>query len=203
MLRLKKVLFACAHPDDNQYGACGLILKLIKNAVDVESVVFSTCERQPGNKGITQEWETVVKELGIKKFKIYDFQETKLPKYSDEIREILEGFKKDKISLIVTHSLDSINQDHKTVAEECNRVFRNNSMICYEHIKSEPNFKPNFFVELTPEEVEKKIRILMRFKTQHRRYYHKPDLFKSIMRFRGAQAGVKYAEAFEVVRLIQ
>jgi len=202
MLKLKKVLFACAHPDDNESGACGLMLKLIKNGIDVRCVVFSNCEGQPGNNGISQEWEAVVREIGIKKFKLYDFPETKLPKYSDEIRELLEGIKEEKISLIVTHSLGSIMQDHKTVAEECNRVFRNNSMICYEHIKSEPNFRPNFFVELTNEETEKKIDLLMRFKTQHRKYYHKPDLFRSILRFRGAQAGVEYAEAFEIVRLI-
>jgi LmbE family N-acetylglucosaminyl deacetylase len=116
--------------------------------------------------------------------------------------DALTKLKKEKISLIVTHSLGSINQDHKTVAEECNRVFRNTSMICYEHIKSEPDFKPIFFVELSTEEVEKKIELLMRFKTQHRRYYHKPDLLKSIMRFRGGQVDVEYAEAFEVVRLI-
>jgi LmbE family N-acetylglucosaminyl deacetylase len=202
MFKLKKVFFFGAHPDDVELGASGLMMRLIDKNIAIKSIVFSNCEEQPGNEGITEEWKNSMKKLGVKDCKMYEFPNTRLPKHSDDIREILEKLKREKPSLIVTHSLHTIHQDHKTISTECERVFRNTSMICFEDVKSTPNFYPKLFVELTSEEVKRKIDLLMGFKTQLRRYYHKPEIIRSLLIYRGAQVGVKYAEAFEVVRLV-
>ena len=59
-----------------------------------------------------------------------------------------------KPELVITHWMKDIHQDHRLVAEESFRVFRNTSVISYECTRSCPEFAANYFVDLTEEDVK-------------------------------------------------
>ncbi len=204
MFKMKNVLFTGAHPDDIEIGSAGFLVKLLKNEKKVSCVVFSNCEEQEGNKGITKEFFKSMKTLGVNgEVKLLNFQNTKLYLSREKIRRVLERMKKTlKPELIVTHSVGNLHQDHKIVSEECLRVFRYSTIIAYEDPKSTVNFQPNLFVSLSEEEFNKKIEAIKCYKTQLRRKYYSPEIFATFCRMRGVQAGVKYAEGFEIVRMI-
>lgn len=199
----KKILLTAAHPDDIEFGMGGTLVKLAQDKnKKIKIIVFSTCEEQLGNKGITKEFENSMKFFKIENYKIHELPNTKLPEFSDKIRGILEDAKSSfNPDAIFTMSKDSIHQDHKSVAIETERVFRNISIFAFEDVKSCPNFKPKFYHILDKKELCMKIDALNIYKTQYRRYYHNDELIKSLSRFRGAQVGEEYAEAFEIVRL--
>jgi len=199
-----RVMFLGAHPDDIESGAAGLIMRMSSKA-EISLLVFSDCEEQPGNRGITKEFEESMKVLGIDKenFKLLDFPNTKFPQNQERIRDTLEKYGKEwKPDVIVTHSILNTHQDHKTLTEEALRVFRNKSIIMYEDLKSTPDFVPNLILSLTREQFEEKLGVLRCYKTQARRYYFDPDYITSLAKVRGKQMGVEFGEAFHIHRFI-
>ena len=62
-------------------------------------------------------------------------------------------------------------------------------------------FIPNYYVEIGKEDLEKKIQVLQAYKGVMRPYPHprSNEAYEGLAAYRGCQAGVKYAEAFQVV----
>lgn len=201
---LKNILLIGAHPDDIEFGMGASLAKFKENKkTKFKVVVFANCEEQPGNAGITEEFKESMKFFGIKNYDLHDLPNTHLPEYSSDIRSILESTKSSFIpDAVFATSKGSIHQDHKIVAEEVERVFRNFSCFSYEDVKSSPNFKPNFYCALERNHIRSKIRALSLYRTQYRRYYHDDDLITSLARFRGGQMAIKYAESFEMIRCV-
>jgi LmbE family N-acetylglucosaminyl deacetylase len=196
------ILFVGAHVDDVEMGASGLLLKM-KDKANCRVIVFSDCEEQAGNEGITKEFNRAMSALGVKEAKIIGFPNTKLPENASAVRKALEEEKRTfNPDVIVTHDVATLHQDHKTVAEECLRVFRNNSILMYEDIKSVEHFTPNLIVSLTREQLEKKMDVLKCYETQFRRYYYDLETLKSLARVRGKQMNVEFGEAFKVHRFV-
>ena len=111
-----------------------------------------------------------------------------------------------KPDLVIIPSLNDSHQDHKTVAEESLRVFRHNiSIISYEEPWNHIKFEPRFFIKLNKKHLDYKINALKKYKTQKkfRRFYFDYELIESLARVRGSHIASKYAEAFEVIKLIQ
>jgi LmbE family N-acetylglucosaminyl deacetylase len=108
--------------------------------------------------------------------------------------------------MVFTPPVNDIHQDHITLAEEVLRLFREKTVFGYEVIRSGYNFKPQLHVKLTDEIVERKIKAAQCYKSQWSTtksggYYFSKDVMKGLMRSRGAQFGLEYAEAFEVYHL--
>lgn len=131
-----------------------------------------------------------------------DFPNRRLPEHSWEIREVLEK-EKDWYDVIVTHWINDINQDHKCVAEECLRVFRNKSILSYECIRSCPQFVSNYYIPLTEEDIELKLKLLCLYKTQKSLYYNQESALRSQAILRGAEIGENFAEGYFAVRMIR
>lgn len=196
-------LFIGAHVDDIEIGATGFLIKSLTKEIECSVLVFSDCENQPGNKGISKEFKKSMKILGVNNYFLLDLPNTKFPASSDKIREVLENFKKEKKpKLVVTHSTSSIHQDHLAVARECQRVFRYISVISYEDFKSTPYFVPNLYVPLSEEIMRKKKEAANAYKTQLKRLYYSPENLETLAKKRGIEAGISFAEAYEIIRLI-
>ncbi|MFH1445483.1 MAG: PIG-L deacetylase family protein [Nanoarchaeota archaeon] len=199
---MKNILFVGAHVDDIEMGASGLIMKMLKRD-NCRVLVFSNCEEQEGNDGVSKEFYDAMSALGIKDPKLLDFPNTKLPEKASEIRRVLEEEKENfNPDIVVTHDINTLHQDHRIVSEECLRVFRNASVLMYEDIKSVEHFTPNLIVALTPEEFDKKLEVLKHYKTQYRRYYYDPEAIKSLAKVRGKQMNVEFGEAYKIHRFI-
>jgi LmbE family N-acetylglucosaminyl deacetylase len=197
---MKRILFLGAHPDDFETGAGGLFAKL-SGGIEYFHIVFSDCTDQPGNENSVQEFNDSMKALGLEKgkFRICDVPNTKYPENAARIREILEEAReKFRPDAIVTHDVKNVHQDHKCVTEQAFRVFKTQSIIMYEDLKSTPLFTPNLFVALTREQLERKIKALECYKSQFRRYYHDMEYVRAMARVRGKRIDAEFGEAFNI-----
>ena len=203
----KNVVVFGAHPDDFEVGCAGTILKYIS---DINLRIFVMSDRyEDGKMRNMREKDKSIKILGLENipFKVFDIPTRIFHDYKSKIRNILYDIAtKTEIDMVFTPPVNDIHQDHITLAEEVLRLFREKTVFGYEVIRSGYNFKPQLHVKLTDEIVERKIKAAQCYKSQWSTtksggYYFSKDVMKGLMRSRGAQFGLEYAEAFEVYHL--
>jgi LmbE family N-acetylglucosaminyl deacetylase len=194
---MERILFLSAHPDDFETGAGGFFLKAKVSGKDCFNLVFSECSEQKGNEGIVEEFHESMKLLAMDKFQLLDFPNTKLPENAAGIREAMEKARDEfKPDTVLVHDIDNLHQDHRCVAEQAVRVFKTQSVLFYQDMKSTPHFSPNVFSQLTKEHLEKKIKSLECYRTQFRRYYHDMEFVRALARVHGKRVDAEFAEAF-------
>lgn len=108
---------------------------------------------------------------------------------------------REQYDIVFTHSITDRHPMHRMVAEESIRVF-NQSLLTYIGPWN-GNEDPNYFVELSEEQLDKKIAALSCYKSQAHRKYMDPDFIRAWGRYNGIKCGKLYAEGFKVVRLVQ
>ncbi len=200
----KRVLFLGAHPDDIELG-CGALLHRIAKQTDVLCVTLSDNQKNPELKNVVNEHYEALSVLGIPREKIV-FGEFTTRIFPDSRQEILEYFlqlRRDfKPDLIFVHSGQDIHQDHKTMTEEALRAFRGITVLGFDVVRSSYGFFPHFLVEVSEEDVNKKIEALAKYETYRDRYYFNSALTHSIMVRHGALAEVPFAEGFDILRIV-
>jgi hypothetical protein len=82
------------------------------------------------------------------------------------------------------------------------RAFKNSTILGYELIWNNLSFNTECFFKLEERHINNKITALMEYKSQAHRDYVSPEFVKSLAKARGVQIGCKWAECFEVIRLI-
>lgn len=205
----KKILIVAPHTDDAEFGCGGTIVKLLENYNDVYCVAFSACKQSvlkqfPEDILIT-EIKAATKLLGIKpeNLILHDYE---VRTFNYRRQEILEDLVKLKNTInpdvVFIPSLNDIHQDHYTIANEGLRAFKFSSIFCYEMPWNNLNFNTSSFVILEEKHIDKKCDALNEYKSQAHRPYANSDFIKSLATVRGTQIGAKYAECFEVIRLI-
>ena len=205
--KFKKAFILAPHTDDGELGCGGTIAKLIESGVEVFYIAFSTAEESVPDGFEKNELEFEVKRattvLGIpeKNLLIYRFPVRKLNFSRQEILEILISLRSEhNPDLIFVPSLNDVHQDHKTVAEEGLRAFKNKTILGYELIWNNLKFSTDCFVSLARKHVELKVSALQEYQTQSNRPYMKDEFIRSLSRVRGVQIGCEFAETFEVIR---
>ena len=202
-ITFKNLLFIGPHPDDVEMGCGGTISKYSQDT-HIIYLILSPCLEDPRNKNILKEAEKAIGCLGLSKENmiVKNLPRRTFHEQRREIRDILISTRdKYKPDMVFCPSLNDIHQDHSVTAEETLRLFRNIGVIAYENPRSSIRFEPNLYVELSEEHTRNKIKALMCYKSQYDRYYFKPSVIRSFPLMRGSQCGVKYAEAFEVLRM--
>ena len=207
-MRFSNVLVLAPHTDDGELGAGGFIAKLIEGGAHVTYVAFSTAaESVPQGMPadiLKTEVRNATRVLGIaqEKLIIYDYEVRKLNFNRQQVLEDLVRLRiSNSFDLVLTPSLNDIHQDHATVARESLRAFKNTSILGYELIWNNLSLDTKCFVSLKKDHVDKKILALQEYESQHGKPYMSSDFVGSLARTRGVQAGLEYAECFEVIRL--
>lgn len=203
----KNVVVFGAHPDDFEVGCSGTILKYL-DKINLRIYVMSD-RYEDGNMRDLNDQKKSFEILGISDIpvKVYDIPTRIFHDYRSKIRNILfEIATISEIDIVFTTPINDIHQDHIVLAEEVLRLFREKTVFGYEVIRSGYNFKPQLHVSLTEEIVERKIKAAQCFESQWSTtksggYYFSKDVMKGLMRARGAQFGLEYAEAYEVYHL--
>lgn len=196
------------HTDDAELGCGATISRLINEGKNVWVAIFSTCEESLPN-GFPQ--GTLKKEciesltsLGIpeKNIVFYDYKVRVFNYSRQNILDDMIVLKRDiEPTQVFIPSVDDYHQDHKTIADEAVRCFKNNcSILSYELIWNNTGFKNQVYYELSEEDVKNKISALSKYETQKNRIYFQNNFIESLATVRGAQNGVRYAEVFEVIR---
>jgi LmbE family N-acetylglucosaminyl deacetylase len=199
----KRVLFLGAHPDDIELG-CGALLHHIVKQTDVLCVTLSDNQKNPDLKNVKDEHYESMEVLGVPKEKVV-FGPFTTRVFPDSRQEILEYFlrlRKDfKPDLIFVHSKQDVHQDHNTMTDEALRAFRGITTLGFDVVRSSYGFFPHFLVEVTEEDVNKKIEALSKYETYRDRYYFNSELTRSIMVRHGALAECPFAEGFDILRI--
>jgi N-acetylglucosamine malate deacetylase 1 len=200
----KHVLFLGAHPDDIELG-CGALLHHIAEQSDVLCVTLSDNQKNPDLQNVKNEHYESMAILGVPKEKIIlgPFTTRVFP---DSRQDILEYFLKIRREfqpdLIFVHSRQDVHQDHLTMTDEALRAFRGITVLGFDVVRSSYGFFPHFLVEVTEEDVDKKIDALSCYETYRDRYYFNSELTRSIMVRHGALAERPFAEGFDILRIV-
>ncbi len=200
----KRVLFLGAHPDDIELG-CGALVHHIVKKTDVMCVTLSDNQKNPDLLAVKNEHLEAMSVLGMPKEKIVlgPFTTRVFPNSRQEILEYFLKLRKDfQPDLIFTHSRQDVHQDHNTMTDEALRAFRGITVLGFDVVRSSNGFFPHFLVEVSEEDVNKKIEALSKYKTYRDRYYFNNELTRSIMVRHGALAERPFAEGFDILRIV-
>jgi LmbE family N-acetylglucosaminyl deacetylase len=205
---MTNTLYLGAHPDDVEFGCAGTIAKL-REKENAFIAVFSLCGKNSGlnvsSSELKAELLASAKTLKISEDKIFicDFENTKLPDYSHEIRAKLEWIRNEiKPSKVYMPSLKNGHQDHTAVSFEALRVFkRKEELRCYE-LPSDLGFSPHIYVDIT-DSFEEKVKALSSYASQVTRPYMRREVWETIARYRGYGSSVLLAEAFELIKRVE
>jgi LmbE family N-acetylglucosaminyl deacetylase len=200
----KRVLFLGAHPDDIELG-CGALVHQIASKTEILCVTLSDNQKNPDLKKVRNEHFEAMKVLGVPQEKIMlgPFSTRIFPDSRQDILEYFLRLRKDfKPDLIFTHSKQDVHQDHNTMTDEALRAFRGITVLGFDVVRSSYGFFPSFLVEVTEEDVNKKIEALSEYETYKDRYYFNSELTRSIMVRHGALAERPFAEGFDILRIV-
>lgn len=87
------------------------------------------------------------------------------------------------------------------MTDEALRAFRGITVLGFDVVRSSYGFFPHFLVEVSEEDVNKKIEALSCYETYRDRYYFNSELTRSIMVRHGALAERPFAEGFDILRI--
>ena len=200
----KRVLFLGAHPDDIELG-CGALLHHIVRRTDVMCVTLSDNQKNPDLKNVKDEHLESMAALGVPQEKVVlgPFTTRVFPNARQEILEYFLKLRRDfQPDLIFVHSRQDVHQDHNTMTDEALRAFRGITVLGFDVVRSSYGFFPHFLVEVTEEDVNKKIEALSKYETYRDRYYFNAELTRSIMVRHGALAECLFAEGFDILRIV-
>ena len=205
----RKILVLAPHTDDGEFGCGGTIAKLIDEGHDVYYAAFSACQQSvlpqfPSDILITEVKEAT-KILGVKpeNLILFDYDVRTFGYHRQEILDDLIKLRKDiDPDLIFIQTLTDVHQDHHTIAVEGMRAFKFKSIMSYELPWNNFSFSTSSFIHLDEKYIQTKVNALKAYQSQAHRSYSDEDFIRSVARTRGVQIGIRYAEAFEMVRWI-
>ena len=209
MLDYERILVLAPHTDDGEFGCGGTIAKFIEQGKRVYYAAFSVCEDSVPEgmpKNILEtEVEQAMAVLGIQRdnLLIYRYPVRYHPQNRQSILQDLIELRDDiSPELVFMPSPNDIHQDHHTMSQEGLRAFKQASILGYELPWNNLAFGTTSFVYLEERHVNKKVEALEKYESQKHRTYVNEEFIRSLARTRGIQIGVRYAEAFEVIRWI-
>lgn len=205
----KRVMVLAPHTDDGELGCGGTIARFIDEGADVFYTAFSVCEESvpPGFPPNALESELVdaTSALGIpsENLIIHKYKVRHLGNQRQQILQNIIDVKRDiNPDVVFLPCLSDLHQDHSTVALEGVRAYKGTTILSYEMPWNNISLTTSTFVKLEESHIARKVEALLRYKTQVGRPYTNDEFVRSLARTRGVQIGVRYAEAFELVRLV-
>lgn len=200
----EKVCFIGAHPDDIELGA-GALIAHIAGKAEVLCVTLSDNRKNPSLTEVVHEHRNSMRVLGVPDDRVIvgEFETRRFPHDRQEILEyLIELNRQHHPEIVFVHTRADIHQDHATVTEETLRAFRGTTVLGFDVIRSSYGFFPSFLVEVTEQDVEKKIAALAEYKTYASKYYFNPETTRATLIRHGAIAERPFAEGFDILRVI-
>ena len=212
------VLAIGAHPDDIEFGCFGALKKHINNGDKVTLLVMTQSDvKDAYTNEITRdasvsEWEAyrAADVLGADLI-LGPFQDTKVPFNSESVSFIEKTIKERRIDFVYTHWAGDTHQDHiNTLSATMAAARLVKNVLCYEQVPL-PRITTtypvaNYYVDIT-DTISYKLEGCKAHQSQINKFmahgFHIIDGIETLAKFRGNQAGVKYAEAFNVLKIVK
>jgi LmbE family N-acetylglucosaminyl deacetylase/CheY-like chemotaxis protein len=194
------VLAIGAHPDDVEIGAAGALAAHRGMGHEVSILTLSRGARGGTESTREGESELAALALGANLF-LEDLQDTRIGEGDPTIGAISRVVESVRPTVIYTHSLHDVHQDHRNThraamvaARDVGRVY------CFQSPSATVDFRPTHFVTID-DQLERKLLAIRAFASQVQvRAYLMPDLIESTARYWSRYGEGRYAEAFEVIR---
>lgn len=223
-MKKEKILVIASHPDDETLGCGGTILKSRSQGCEIYWLIMTNISTAEGySENIVNqrhvEIDMVAKEYGFEEVFKLDFPTSKLDSIPrvEIIKAVSGSINMVKPDVIYIPNKNDVHSDHQVtfdVVISSAKTFRCPSikkMLMYE-VVSETEFSPalqvnafapNSFSDIS-EYLDRKISIMEIYKSEMKEhpFPRSTDNLKALATFRGATAGVKYAEAFMMIKEI-
>jgi LmbE family N-acetylglucosaminyl deacetylase len=198
------ILAIGAHPDDIEFGCGGTLIKFAQKGHNVFLFIATSGEYGGDSDTRHQEQLQSAKVIGVKDVFWGGYRDTELPLERELIIAIEKVIKKVDPRFIFVNHHDDTHQDHRSLAQGTMSATRYTPNFLFYEVPSTQNFTPNVYVD---------IHSVMDWKLAsleaHRSQVTKTNIEDltiletavSCANFRGVQGRVKYAEAFQSVRL--
>lgn len=208
MLNVKRALILSPHTDDGEFSCGATISRLINENIEITYIAFSAAEDSVPepfpNDILRKEVLEATGVLGIPKSHVHVLNYTvrKFPQYRQEILEEMVKIGNDiNPDIVFLPSTTDTHQDHQTVCSEGFRAFKRKTLLGYELPWNNLEFKTSAFFAVEEEHIQVKLKALNCYKSQSFRNYASEEFVRSLAITRGTQIGVRFAEAFEIIRL--
>jgi len=202
---MKSILAVGAHPDDIELG-CGGTLALHKMRGDKVFLLVLTKGEASGSPEVREdECRSSAAILcadrlifgNLSDTRVHDGRET-----IDAVEKVVDEVKPD---IIYAPTFKDTHQDHRNTGHACLSAGRRCKIILmYEGASTQRDFSPQVFVDVT-ETFELKLKMTRVYGSQignHGVYAVAVKAIEGLAKFRGYQAGVDLAEAFEVGKFV-
>jgi LmbE family N-acetylglucosaminyl deacetylase len=218
-------LVVVAHPDDEVLGAGATMYKLAQEGHSVNVCILSgevdARNHRPTTDELYEDVNSSMKILGVQRFIKGDFPNIKfnMVPHLKLVQFIERAINETEAEVVFTHHPADLNNDHLHTSLACQaavRLFqrvkdvRPLKELLFMEVPSSTDwgfnktinqFSPNTFIEVGEARVDKKIEALAKYRDVMRDYPHPRSnvAIKGLAAYRGGQAGMVYAEAFESV----
>ena len=222
-MQKKTILSVTAHPDDEALGFGATAAKLASEGHTIYNCILSgnvnARQHRPELEELFKHTANSQQIMGAKAPIIGDFPNIKFNavphlELVQFIEKVIEQVEPD---VIFTHHPYDLNNDHYHVSKACQAASRLSQRkdvkpiqaLYFMEILSSTDwafpvdgnaFQPNTFFEVGEIFINKKIDAIAAYKGVMRPFPHprSPEIITSLAAYRGGQAGVKYAEAFQL-----
>jgi LmbE family N-acetylglucosaminyl deacetylase len=221
---MKNVIVISAHPDDEILGVGGTMLKHVANGDSVYLLIVTNIFAHQGYSVEVinerqKEIQDVVKLLNIKGVVKLDYPTMTLSSSTilKLVPDISKIFSEIQPEIVYCLNRSDAHSDHRIIFDAvmaCTKSFRYpyiRRVLMYECISEtefapalpEKVFMPNYFVDITPY-LHNKTEIMKVYKSELGEHPFPRSLenIRSLAVLRGASVGVKYAEAFQLLKFI-
>ena len=220
-----RYLLVVAHPDDEALGAGASMRKWSNNGDTVEVCIMCTEAKarafRPADEELNDDMDASTKLLGVSKKYEGTFPniEMNTVPHLKLVQFIEKAILESQPDIIITHHPADTNNDHvmtSYAAQAAARLFQRRddvpdlkellfmevpSSTEWSLDSSSNDFRANTYFEIGREGLNVKLKALAAYKGVMRPYPHprSNEALEGLAAYRGAQAGCKYAEAFESV----
>jgi LmbE family N-acetylglucosaminyl deacetylase len=199
------VLAIGAHPDDIEYGCGGMLTKYAQKGHDV--YLWVATDGALGGEGGRRRQEQADSALVMGAREVFwgEYQDTEIPLTRELIVRLEAVIRQVTPRMIFVHYPDDTHQDHRHLAQATMSATRYVPNFLFYEGPTTQNFTPNCFSDIE-KVLDKKLACLEAHRSQVTRTNIEDltilELAVSSANFRGIQARVKYAEAFQSIRLL-
>ena len=199
------VLAIGAHPDDIEFGCGGMLTKYAERGHVV--YLFVASDGSLGGDGAVRRHEQQDSALIIGARDVYwgDYRDTEIPLNRELILRLEAGIREVQPRMIFVNYPEDTHQDHRNLAQGTLSATRYVPNFLFYEGPTSVNFTPNCFTDIE-KVLDKKLACLEAHRSQVAKTNIEDlsilELAVSTANFRGIQARVKYAEAFQSIRLL-
>lgn len=232
-LRNKRIMIVVAHPDDELLGLGASMNRIIHDFnVTTHVVILGEGITSRSDQRDVEKWSAALEThrknikaaqsaIGYQSVSIFDFPDNRFDTVA--LLDIIKVIEKEKASfnpdVIFTHHGGDVNVDHQRtfdgVLTACRPMDSENvkCIITFEtpsgtewRASSDPkHFIPNLFIGISESNLESKIKGMESYEFEKRKYPHprSPEALRIQAQRWGVSIGKPYAEAFQIIRIIE